>query len=83
MTNAQGARVPFTYTNFFLVGRNGNTYYANYAVCDSSCSAAALKNRTLTDNFTSNLYVLFSVPATAEATQLVYASSPPVVLALS
>ena len=65
-----------------MVGRDGSTYYANYAVCDSSCSAAALKNRTLTTPFASDLYVLFSVPVAAEAAELVYASSPPIVLAL-
>ena len=83
VTNARSAAVPFTYTDFFIVGRDGSAYYANYAVCNSSCSAAALKNRTLPESFASDLYVLFSVPATADAAKLVYASSPPIVMDLA
>ncbi|MGZ4847695.1 MAG: hypothetical protein ACXV3E_07930, partial [Halobacteriota archaeon] len=83
VTNARPAAVPFTYTDFVIVGRNGSAYHANYAVCNSSCSAAALRNRTLPESFASDLYVLFSVPATADAAQLVYASSPPIVMDLA
>jgi hypothetical protein len=83
VTNAQSAAVPFTYTDFFIVGRDGSAYYANFAVCNRSCSAAALKDQTLPESFTSDLYVLFSVPATADAAKLVYASSPPIVIDLA
>ena len=83
VTNARSAAVPFTYTDFFVVGRDGSAYYANYAVCNRDCSAAALTNRTLPESFTSDLYVLFSVPATADAAKLVYASSPPIVVDLA
>ncbi len=83
VTNARSAAVPFTYTDFVIVGRDGSAYYANYAVCNSSCSAAALKNRTLPESFASDLYVLFSVPATTDAAKLVYASSPPIVMDLT
>lgn len=83
VTNARSAAVPFTYTDFLIVGRGGSAYYANYAVCNTSCSAAALRNRTLPESFASALYVLFSVPATADAAKLVYASSPPIVMDLT
>jgi hypothetical protein len=83
VTNARSAVVPFTYTDFVIVGRDGSAYYANYAVCDHSCAAAALRNRTLPESFASDLYVLFSVPTTADAAKLVYASSPPIVLNLA
>lgn len=83
VTNARSAAVPFTYTDFFIVGRDGSAYYANFAVCNLSCSAAALKHQTLPESFTSDLYVLFSVPATADAAKLVYASSPPIVIDLA
>lgn len=82
VTNTQRAPVSFSYTDFFIVSRDGRVYYANYAVCDRSCSAAALKNRTLNASFVSDLYVLFSVPTTAEPAKLVYASSPPIVVDL-
>ena len=83
VTNAQSAAVPFTYTDFVIVGRDGSAYYANYAVCSSSCFATALTNRTLPESFTNDLYVVFSVPTTADAAQLVYASSPPIVIDLA
>jgi hypothetical protein len=83
VTNARSAAVPFTYTDFFMVGRDGSAYYANFAVCNLSCSAATLKHQTLPKSFTSDLYVLFSVPTTADAAKLVYASSPPIVIDLA
>ena len=82
VTNARSAAVPFTYTDFAIVGRDGSAYHANYAVCNRSCSAAALKNRTLPRSFTSDLFVLFSMPATADAAKLMYASSPPIAMDL-
>jgi hypothetical protein len=83
VTNARSAAVPFTYTDLFIVGRDGSAYYANYAACNSNCSAAALKNRTLPESFATDLYVLFSVQATADAAKLVYASNPPIVIDLA
>ena len=83
VTNARSSAVPFTYTDFFIVGRDGSAYYANYAVCNGGCSAAALMNQTLPESFASDLYVLFSVPTTAQPVKLVYASSPPVVMDLA
>lgn len=83
LTNARSAAVPFTYTVFVIVGRDGSAYYANYAVCDQGCAAAALRNQTLPASFASDLYVLFSVPATADAAHLVYTSSPPIVIDLT
>ncbi|MGD0170771.1 MAG: hypothetical protein ABSB81_01400 [Halobacteriota archaeon] len=83
VTNVRPAAMPFTYTDFLIVGRDGSAYYANYALCNSSCSAAALRNQTLPESFTSDLFVLFSVPTTADAAKLVYASSPPIVMNLA
>jgi hypothetical protein len=83
VTNARSAAVPFTYTDFLIVGSDGSAFYANYAICNGSCSISALENRTLPESFTSDLYVLFSVPATADAAKLVYASSPPIVIDLA
>ena len=83
VTNARSAAAPFSYTHFLIVGRDGSAYYANWAVCNNGCTAAALKNRALPESFTSNLYVLFSVPTGADAAQLVYAASPPIVIGLA
>ena len=82
VTNVHHAAVSFSHAYFVLVSQN-DAYYPNYAVCSSNCSAQALKARTLNENFTSDLYVLFSVPAGTQPTKLVYtASSPPIVITL-
>jgi len=82
VTNVHHTKIPFDYGDFVLIGRDGAAHYANYAVCNTGCSAQGLKNRTLNESFTSDFYVLFSVPtAAAQPTQLVYtAANPPIVL---
>jgi len=81
VTNAQPTKVPFDYGAFALLTPNNTAYYANYAVCSRNCSAQALQNQTLTVGFTSDLYVLFSVPAETQAQKVVYTTSdPPIVL---
>ena len=56
-------------------------YYANYAVCNKGCSAQALANGTLNETFTSDLYVLFSVPSATQPVTLVYTgANPPIVM---
>jgi hypothetical protein len=82
VANAQRTPVPFSDTRFFLVDTRGTTYYSNFAVCDRGCSAEVLHNRTLSDSYTTGIYVLFAVPTTAVASKLVYASDPQIVLAL-
>jgi hypothetical protein len=83
VTNVAHRQEPFSYADFFLVAKDGRIYYANYAVCGAYCSANVLQNRTLSSNFTGDLYVLFSIPATSEATKLVYGSSPPIVVTVA
>ena len=64
-----------------LVARDGTAYYANYAVCNTGCSAQALKNRALNETFTSDLYVLFSVPTATQPIQIAYTgATPPIVM---
>jgi hypothetical protein len=83
VTNVAHRQESFSYADFFIVAKDGRTYYANYAVCSAYCSANVLENRTLSDNYTSDLYLLFSMPATSEAMKLVYASNPPIVVTLA
>ena len=81
VTNVQQAQIPFTHAAFVLVTPDGTAYYANYAVCSKNCAAQALKNRTLNETFSSDVYVLFSVPAGTSDVKLVYtASDPPIVM---
>jgi hypothetical protein len=80
VTNVQPKAVHFSYMDFALLTPNNNAFYANAAVCSASCSHA-LENRTLSAGFTSNLYVLFSVPEGANVKEVVYTTSaPPIVL---
>ena len=81
VTNVQSTRVPFSYPAFVLLTPNNTAYYANYAVCSHNCSAQALRNQTLSAGFSSDVYVLFSVPAGTHAQKVVYTTSnPPIVM---
>jgi Domain of unknown function (DUF4352) len=81
VTNIQQAQIPFTHAAFVLLTPNNTAYYANYAVCSRSCAAQALDNRTLNETFSSDVYVLFSVPAGTHGEKIVYtASNPPIVM---
>jgi hypothetical protein len=79
VTNVHHAEIPFDYGYFVLVAHDGTAYYASYAVCNSGCSAQALQNSTLNATFTSDVYVLFSVPSAAQPMQIAYTgASPPI-----
>ena len=81
VTNVHNTQIPFDYGYFVLVARDGTAYYANYAVCNTGCSAQALANRALNETFTSDLYVLFSVPSATQPTQIAYTgATPPIVM---
>jgi hypothetical protein len=81
VTNVHNTQIPFDYGYFVLVARDGTAYYANYAVCNTGCSAQALKNNALNETFTSDLYVLFSVPSATQPTQIAYTgATPPIVM---
>ena len=81
VTNKQPMQIPFAPGAFALIMPNSTAYYANYAVCNSNCTMNVLENRTLNGSFSSDLYVLFSVPAGTGALKLVYtASDPPIVM---
>jgi hypothetical protein len=84
ITNVGNKSIPFTYESFVLIVRDGTPYYPNYAVCSRSCSASVLSGQILDQNFTSDLLVLFSVPAGAQPTKLAYmASNPPIVMSVT
>ena len=79
VTNVQPKAVKFSYTAFALLTPNNTAYYANFAVCSANCSQA-LQNRTLSTGFSSNFYVLFSVPTGTHADKIVYTASNPVIV---
>jgi len=81
VTNVHNATAPFSFGAFVLVAQDGTAYYPNYVVCGSACTAQ-VDAKALNQTFSSNLYVLFSVPEAMHPVKLVYtASSPPIVLA--
>ena len=81
VTNVHHTEIPFDYGYFVLVARDGTAYYASYAVCNSGCSAQALASRALNETFAGDLYVLFSVPAATQPTQIAYTgATPPIVV---
>ncbi len=82
VANAKQQATPFTYTDFYLVGSDGRTYYANYAMCGAECTTSVLRNHAASAKSASDLYVLFSMPATVNAVKLVYSSRPPIVVTL-
>jgi Domain of unknown function (DUF4352) len=78
--NLKSTAVHFSDTAFAVLTANNTAYYSNFAVCNQNCSRA-LGNRTLSAGFTSDLYVLFSVPAGTTADKVVYTTSnPPIVM---
>ena len=82
-TNVRPTDVHFSFTAFAVLTPTNTAYYANYAVCNENCSPA-LENRTLSAGFTSDLYVLFSVPEGTNADNIVYTTSePPIVMSLT
>jgi hypothetical protein len=82
VTNVHHAEIHFDYGDCVLIARDGTAYYANYAVCNTGCSAQALNNRALNESFSSDVYVLFSVPTAAQPVQLAYTgATPPIVIA--
>jgi hypothetical protein len=80
VTNTQPKQVPFSYAAFVLLTPNNTAHYANCAAYNSGCSAQALRNQTLNACFSSDLHVLFSVPAGTHAQKVVYTTPKPVIV---
>jgi hypothetical protein len=81
VANVRHAKIPFDYGDFVLIARDGTAYYANVAVCSTGCSAQALKAQALNETFTSDMYVLFSVPTATQPIQIAYTGAkPPIVI---
>ncbi|MGA3200012.1 MAG: hypothetical protein ABSD89_11490 [Halobacteriota archaeon] len=81
VTNVHHTEIPFDFGDFVLIARDGTAYYANYAVCNTGCSAQALKNSALNETFSSDVYVLFSVPSATQPVQIVfYGANPPIAM---
>jgi hypothetical protein len=83
VTNVHNATATFSFGDFVLVSNDDKAYYPNYVVCGSACTAQ-VATKTLDATFSSNLYVLFSVPETMRPTKLVWtAADPNIVISLT
>ncbi len=81
VANVNHTEIPFDYGDFVLIAHDGTAYYANYAVCNAGCSAHALADSALNENFTSDMYVLFSVASATQPIQIAYTgATPPIVM---
>jgi hypothetical protein len=81
ITNVHHTEIPFDYGNFVLIAHDGTAYYANYAACNTGCSAQAFAKGTLNESFSSDMYVLFSVPTATQPALIAYTgANPPIVL---
>ena len=81
VTNVHHTEIPFDPGDFVLIAHDGTAYYANYAVCNTGCSAQALVSRAINETFASDVYMLFSVPTVTQPTQLAYTgAAPPIVM---
>jgi hypothetical protein len=72
--------IPFDGGDFVLIARDDTAYCANYAVCNTGSSAQALVSRALNETFTSDVYVLFSVPTATQPTQIAYTGATPLIV---
>jgi hypothetical protein len=84
VNSVQHDPVKCSYADFALVTRDKSAYYPGYAVCNASCSKDLLVNRTLSRDSANDVYLLFSLPATAQTSELVYTgSNPPIVISIT
>lgn len=77
--NAVNGPVPFRYADVILVGNDGRTYYANYAVVNASCTAS-LRAERLNPGGVCDIYVAFSIPNDVTPAKIVYATSNPAIV---
>ena len=82
VANAINGTSSFKYSDVVLVGSDGRSYYANYAVGNASCSALIAAEQ-LKHGGVCALYIAFSIPDDAAPAKLVYeASRPPIIVDL-
>jgi hypothetical protein len=82
VANAMNSTSPFRYSDVVLVGNDGRSYYANYAVANANCSAS-LAAEQLKPGGACDVYIAFSIPDDIAVARVVYAASnPPIVVDL-
>ena len=79
VADANGSSVPFRYADSILVGNDGGSYYANYAVGNTSCTASIAADQLKADS-TCDVYIAFSLPDNVVPAQFVYESTNPAII---
>ncbi len=77
--NAMNGTASFRYTDSVLVGNDGRSYYANYGVGNTSCTAA-LAAEQLNSNGACTVYIAFSVPNDVAPAKIVDESTNPAIV---
>lgn len=79
VANAMNGTSPFRYSDIVLVGNDGRSYYANYAVADANCSAS-LAAEQVRPGGACDIYIAFSIPDDIAVARVVYAASNPAIV---
>lgn len=79
VASARNDSAPFRYTDSVLVGNDGRSYFANYAVGNASCTASIAADQLKADS-TCDVYIAFSLPNSVMPEQFVYESTNPAVI---
>ena len=79
VANAMNSTSPFRYSDVVLVGNDGRSYYANYAVADANCSAS-LAAEQVRPGGACDIYIAFSIPDDIAVTIVVYVASNPAIV---
>ena len=78
VANAMNSTSPFRYSDVVLVGNDGRSYYANYAVADANCSAS-LAAEQVRPGGACDIYIAFSIPNDVAPAKIVYTASNPAI----
>ncbi len=79
VADANGSSVPSRYTDSILVGNDGGSYYRNYAVGNTSCTASIAADQLKADS-TCDVYIAFSLPDNIAPAKIVYTASTPAIV---
>jgi hypothetical protein len=74
VANAMNGTLPFRYSDVVLVGNDGRSYYANYAVADANCTAS-IRAEQLKPGGACDVYIAFSIPNDVVPAKIVYTAS--------
>jgi hypothetical protein len=78
VASAINSTSPFRYSGVVYVGNDARSYYANYAVANTNCSAS-LAAEQLKPGGACSIYIAFSIPDDVAPAKIVYTASNPAI----